>query len=149
MSAGGKGHSGLMVTSGKRRRLLLGLLMVAVAVMLLLAAGYIVKINGQLAAARDYTRLHDLLGLRLPLTLYYGEHGRYPADLSALVPEYVGALPQDPLQGKLHRRRDCPAGGSHHFTYRYTVTSDGQHFTLEACLETGDEPVLRVVSYGD
>lgn len=132
-----------------RRRLLLALLVVGVAFSLFLTWAYVTRLNDQLAAARDYTRLHDLLRLRLPLTLYYGEHGRYPADLSALVPEYVGALPQDPLHGQIHRRRDCPAGGSHRFAYRYTVTGDGQHFTLEACLETGEEPVLRVVSYGD
>jgi len=48
------------------------------------------------------------LCLRLAIRAYQMEHGAYPPDLKALVPDYLGNLPDDPyaLQGSYGYTRD-------------------------------------------
>ncbi len=51
-----------------------------------------------------------LLIAALALKRYELKHGQYPADLSALVPEFVTRLPRDPMDGKPLRYRLNPDG---------------------------------------
>jgi len=50
-------------------------------------------------------------------------HGRYPADLAALVPEFLPAIPHDPVDGK---------------PFRYRVNTDGS-FNLYSVGEDGED----------
>ncbi len=50
----------------------------------------------------------DLLRLAVALRLYRREHGSYPADLNALQPQYLPAVPLDPFMNQpfIYRRED-------------------------------------------
>jgi len=58
--------------------------------------------------------------------MYYGDHGFYPNELSAITPEYMRQLPRTPWQGD----------------YRYR--SDGKMYAIECCVKRRERPALLV-----
>jgi hypothetical protein len=63
----------------------------------------------------------ELTVTAIALRRYQLAHGQYPAELSALVPEYLAAVPRDPADGKTLRYRLKPDG-----TFLlYSVGEDG------------------------
>jgi hypothetical protein len=73
----------------------------------------------------------------LALKRYQLAHGQYPAELSALVPEFLAAVPCDPADGKLLRFKKNPDG-----TFLlYSVGKDG--------IDNGGDPTLPPKSESD
>jgi general secretion pathway protein G len=59
-------------------------------------------VTAGLQRSRESTLKHDLRVMRQAIDDYYGDHGRYPAALDALVENrYVRRVPPDPLTGKV------------------------------------------------
>lgn len=65
---------------------------------------------GFLTRIRTVEIQRALLISAIALKRYELKHGQYPADLSALVPEFVTQLPRDPMDGKPLRYRLNPDG---------------------------------------
>lgn len=74
--------------------------------------------------ARDGRRQGDLEQIRSALELYRTEEGTYPANLNLLVPDYIGAVPDDPLAARA-----------------YGYSGGGQTYGLCAALELGSGSV--------
>lgn len=113
--------------------------------------------NGFQQAARDSRRKNDLETITKALNAYYAVHGRFPpagtnaygtntyvysypeniAWIPQLVPEFIEALPVDPINNA--------ATPWHHtnvnYSYSYgNVSSDGQQYDLTTRLENTNDP---------
>jgi hypothetical protein len=58
----------------------------------------------------------------IALKRYHLSHGRYPSDLTTLTPEFVPAMPRDPVDGQPLRYRVQPDGNF----LLYSIGEDGQ-----------------------
>lgn len=131
----GKSHFlNLNIIMKTRRKKELGFtlieLLVVVAIIGVLATMVMTSLNVARSKARDARRVSDVHQIQLALQLYYNSKGRYPADLSDLMPTYINAMPLD------------PDGISE---YQYCVTLSGTNFhlgTREAGLEIPDSSAL-------
>lgn len=74
---------------------------------------------------RDQKRKQDLEKIRAGLIAYQTDKKSYPSDVKQLAPQYIDALPADPLDPK--------------FTYRYRRPTPTT-FTLGCVLETKTDP---------
>jgi hypothetical protein len=52
----------------------------------------------------------QLTSLCFALQAYHADHGRYPQNLHELVPDYMAAIPQDPLTDMTYTYRSCGDG---------------------------------------
>jgi len=105
-------------------------LLVVIAIIGILATTVMTSLNTARFKARDARRLSDVHQIQLALQMYYDSRGRYPADLSDLVPTYLGATPVD------------PDGAS---AYQYCITLNGSNYhlgTREIGLEMLDNGAL-------
>jgi prepilin-type N-terminal cleavage/methylation domain-containing protein len=104
-------------------------LLVVIAIIGILSGVIIVSMNGATNAATDAVRKNDISSLRKALLSYQILNGSYPtatctdvnncaALSSALVPDYIGAIPNDPNSSS---------------SYSYT-SDDGTDFTVSATL---------------
>jgi len=109
-------------------------LLVVIAIIGILASIVLASLNSARKKARDARREADVNQIQKALELYAQDHsGQYPdsaavatvgAALSAtLVPNYIAALPADPL------------GGSYVYNYQSDAASASQHFCVGAVLE--------------
>ncbi len=101
-------------------------LLVVIAIIGLLASIILASLNSARAKGRDARRIADLKDIQTALELEYSSAGNaYPAAGTAgalpptLAPTYMATLPTDP--------------GSN--SYTYAISSDGQHYCMEARLE--------------
>jgi cell division septation protein DedD len=69
---------------------------------------------------RDWQRYQDITALRLALNSHFNDTGRYPNNLTELVPKYIQELPKDPVSGS-----------------RYSYARDEKNFSLGFSLEEG------------
>lgn len=125
----------------KKRGFTLIELLVVITIIGLLSSVGLASFTRAQARARDAKRQSDMTTLRNALELYYSENNFYvkiggggrmmpgvgwydvSTSLAVLVPDYTKQLPADP-GGKLGK------------VYRYSPSSDGQSYCLEAFLET-------------
>ncbi len=110
-------------------------LLVVIAIIGILASIVMVSLNSARAKARDVKRVGDMRQVQLALESYYDDTLAYPggdgaatcstmaAELGALVPAYIAALPVD------------PGGGSAAYGYDAAAVADGQDYVLRADLE--------------
>lgn len=108
-------------------------ILVAIAIIGLLAALTIVSLSSSKAKGRDAARKSDIEDLAQNMELYFGDLGQYPLpipsgelspSLDVLVSEeYVGALPEDPLNESL---------------YIYTYKQVGDVYVLSAKVENAN-----------
>lgn len=75
--------------------------------------------------ARDSRRIGDVRQLKLALSLYFKDHEKYPSDLDALMPQYLGPTLRDPSTGG-----------------RYGYATNGAHYVLGTKLEDPTDPYL-------
>jgi len=120
-------------------------LLVVIAIIGLLAALIIPNLTQIRAKARDAKRVEDLRQLQTALEMYYSDYNHYPVWTSgclnasgspllsggayALVPDYMGSLPKDPLPSK--------------YCYYYKSDSTGGNFKIAAYLEKDTEKALN------
>ena len=62
------------------------------------------------AKQREFAARRRVLAAKMAVLAYRGEHGALPADLNALVPDYLPAVPQDPFTQAPLRFRKPPGG---------------------------------------
>jgi type II secretion system protein G len=105
-------------------------LLVVIAIIGLLSSVVLASLNGARKKGRDARRLSDLKQLQTALELYYSDYTAYPvastqtgvsSALTALVPNYITSISDDPL------------GGSYHYVYR--STNDGGFYCLGSIIE--------------
>lgn len=73
----------------------------------------------------------DHLRIGCGLELYFLKHGDYPQELVQLVPDFISALPQDPIAGKSYRYQRTAEGG-------YKLWSVGADGTDEGGISGGE-----------
>jgi len=104
---------------------LIELLVVIGIIGILISVGSVSYIKA-MQLSRDSRRKTDLEQIRQALETYRSENGFYPADTSALIPDYIGTLPADPKNSV------------------YTYTPSGTPaitYSLCATLETVETPL--------
>lgn len=131
-------------------------LLVVIAIIGILASIVLVSLNNARSKARDVKRVADVRQLQLALEGYYDDTQAYPggdgaaatcsavsATLTALVPNYIAALPSD------------PGGGSLVYAYDAALATAGQDYVLRADLEdaahnalTGDIDGAAAANFG-
>lgn len=75
---------------------------------------------------RDKKRKEDLEALQIAFELYYEDNQTFPENLSNLVPDYVVAVPQDPLAPESNYQYRRVSQGSYEFTIRIESDNDPQ-----------------------
>ena len=108
-------------------------LLVVIVVIAILVALTLPNLFGLQRRARDDTRKNDLKNVQQALETYFNDNNNYPADLSALSPQYINTVPND------------PKGGGYTFTPSPTgcATTGGtacSSYTLAATLENDNDP---------
>ena len=94
-------------------------LLVVIAIIGILASVVLASLNSAREKSRDARRVSDVKQLQLALELYFDASSSYPAATSALAPDYIAAVPQDPLGG----------------AYPYEQLTSGTDYHLGANLE--------------
>lgn len=74
-------------------------MLIVLAIIAIAVGASLVSFRGVRAVARDSERKTELQEIRSALEVYRSDNGSYPLTADALVDDYIGALPQDPLAG--------------------------------------------------
>jgi prepilin-type N-terminal cleavage/methylation domain-containing protein len=75
-------------------------ILVVISIIGILAAIVLASLLGSKSGSRDSVRLSDIKQIQSALDLYASEHSYlFPTALTALAPDYVTAIPKDPLTG--------------------------------------------------
>ncbi|OGL73917.1 hypothetical protein A3C96_02490 [Candidatus Uhrbacteria bacterium RIFCSPHIGHO2_02_FULL_60_10] len=77
----------------------------------------------------DQVRLVGIEKIRSALILYESIHGQFPMTLAALVPQYLPAMPTDPVTGETFAYRQTPQDFELRFTFEgsYLSLTPGEH----------------------
>ncbi|WP_395753141.1 hypothetical protein [Prosthecobacter sp.] len=94
---------------------------------LILPAVSMVSLNALVQDARQQQAL-----AALALERYFVKHGRYPAVLSDLTPEFLPAAPLDPCDGKPLRYRTTPAGRYQLWSVAFDGKDDNGKVTVDS-----------------
>lgn len=102
-------------------------LLVVITIIGILASVILVSINNARAKARDARRASDLRDISNALNLYHTDFNQFPADagISALAPDYITAMPNDPLDATAYGyASDGCASPNQEFVLRATLEED-------------------------
>ena len=105
-------------------------LLVVIAIIGILSTVVMTSLNAARFKARDARRLSDIHQMQVALQMYYDARGRYPENISDVVPTYIGVTPIDPDNVS---------------DYQYCITSNGSSYhlgTSETGLEMADSSAL-------
>lgn len=108
-------------------------LLVVIVVIAILVALTLPNLFGLQRRARDDARKNDLKNTQQALETYFNDNNRYPAALSALTPQYINTVPNDP-KGGAYTYTPAPNGCA---TTGGTACSS---YTLAATLENANDP---------
>ena len=72
-------------------------LLVVIAIIGLLASVVLASLNSARKKSRDARRVADIKQMQLALELYFDGKGEYPDATSKLAPDYIAAVPTDPV----------------------------------------------------
>lgn len=75
-------------------------LIVVVTIIGILAAVAIVNVRHANRKAREAALKENLFNMRKAIDNFYADKQKYPADLNELVPNYLRAIPKDPMTGQ-------------------------------------------------
>lgn len=89
-------------------------LLVVIGIIVFAATIVIVSLNNASTKGRDARRLEDAKQIRNALTFHFDRYTQYPAALSDLVPEFLSALPTDPVGQVPYHYDLSPGGASYH-----------------------------------
>lgn len=105
-------------------------LLVVISIIGLLSSIVLASLNSSRQKAYDARRISDIRQLRNALALYSTSNGgKYPTDLSLLVPTYISVLPKDPkADGSTCRATVSPY-------YCYFAPADGSYYHVGARLQ--------------
>lgn len=78
-------------------------LLVVIAIIGLLVAIVVPNLSNAKALGRDSRRVSDIKNIQLALSLYYNDNQQYPNSLASLVPNYMSAVPKDPITNANYR----------------------------------------------
>jgi prepilin-type N-terminal cleavage/methylation domain-containing protein len=98
--------------------------LVAIAVFLIIAGIVLIRMDTSRKVGRDTVRVKDIGELSNALEKYYTKEGTYPDDLDSLTPDFIGEVPQDPIN-------EDP--------YIYDYCKDDGKYALIAKLETENQ----------
>jgi len=104
-------------------------LLVVIVVIAILVALTLPNLFGLQRRARDDDRKNDLKNVQSALETYYSDNQAYPPATSALTPDYMDAVPEDP-QGGAYTYTPAAAG----------CDTDCASYTLTANLENDNDP---------
>lgn len=96
-------------------------MLVAITIFIIILGIVIVRYDKAREAGQDAQRVKDLQTIAEALEKYYLKNNKYPSTSSALVPEFLGALPKDPQDQT---------------DYTYCIDSSLQKYALMAKLKT-------------
>ena len=85
-------------------------LIVVVTIIGILAAVAIVNVKHAQRKAREAALKENLFNMRKAIDNYYADKQKYPADLNELVPNYLRAVPKDPITNQIdwQQENDTP-----------------------------------------
>ncbi|MBY0539409.1 prepilin-type N-terminal cleavage/methylation domain-containing protein [Patescibacteria group bacterium] len=94
-------------------------LLVVIAIIGILSSVVLASLNTARLKSRDTRRIADIKQLQLALALYFDSNGGYPATLAALAPQYIAAIPADPVSSRAYvysatGASGCTSGTSYH-----------------------------------
>lgn len=75
-------------------------LIVVVTIIGILAGVAIVNVKNAQRKARETALKENLFNMRKAIDNFYADKQKYPADLNELVPNYLRAIPKDPMTGQ-------------------------------------------------
>lgn len=75
-------------------------LLVVIAIIGILSSVVLASLNTARLKSRDTRRVADIKQLQLALALYFDSVGAYPTTLAALAPQYIAAIPDDPVANR-------------------------------------------------
>ena len=74
-------------------------LLVVIAIIGILSSVVLASLNTARLKSRDTRRIADIKQLQLALALYFDSNAAYPNTLATLAPQYIAAIPTDPVGG--------------------------------------------------
>jgi len=74
-------------------------LLVVIAIIGILSSVVLASLNDARLKSRDAKRIADVKQVQLALELYFDSNTSYPTTLTPLAPQYIQAVPADPLGG--------------------------------------------------
>lgn len=105
-------------------------MLVVITIMIVLSAVALISFGPTNRKSRDSRRMADLEKYRIALEMARQVGSTYPADLTTLVPTYVGATAADPIS-----------------TRRYLYTRiDSYHYSLKAAMEEASSANISPVA---
>jgi prepilin-type N-terminal cleavage/methylation domain-containing protein len=101
-------------------------LLVVIAIIGILASVVLASLNSAREKSRDARRISDVKQLQLALELYFDASSTYPAALADVAPDYIAAVPADPLDA----------------AYDYDQLDSGTNYVLGGTLEDENHQAL-------
>ncbi len=105
-------------------------LLVVIAIIGILSSVVLASLNDARQKSRDAKRIADVKQLQLALALYFDGHSTYPSTTAPLAPQFIAAIPTDPVGGGAYSYAGLGSGA--------TCTS----YHLGATLENTSHTVL-------
>lgn len=118
-------------SSGRTIAIIVAVVIIGIIVIGLLSSVVLLALGSARTKSRDAKRVSDIRQIASGLELYYVDNGRYPANLSALSPDYLGEVPKAPTP----QDGEC-SELDNSYTYSYLSTNN---YVVSFCLgyETG------------
>jgi len=112
-------------------------LLVVISIIGILVSLSLFGIQGARKSSRDAERKSDLEAIRSALEMYKADKGFYPQTQGLLAPNYISAVPDDPLSESSDRVYSYNPGGNPAITYTLCAALENQSGSLSGCGSCG------------